>query len=106
MKKIKNNKKKKGLTILTILFVIADILAIAGFVMMYGPWTYFQNLFVTTAMKTRSHQYLAEVFYSKEKIESIKSSNNFITINEDVNLDDIIIDTSEKSSYKDKNEEE
>lgn len=106
MKKIKNNKKKKGLTILTILFVIADILAIAGFVMMYGPWTYFQNLFVTTAMKTRSHQYLAEVFYSKEKIESIMSSNYFITINEDVNLDDIIIDTSEKSSYKDKYEEE
>lgn len=106
MKKIKTNKKKKGLTILTILFVIADILAIAGFVMMYGPWTYFQNLFVTTAMKTRSHQYLAEVFYSKEKIESIMSSNYFITINEDVNLDDIIIDTSEKSSYKDKYEEE
>lgn len=106
MKKIKTNKKKKGLTILTILFVIADILAIAGFVMMYGPWTYFQNLFVTTAMKTRSHQYLAEVFYSKEKIESIMSSNYFITIKEDVNLDDIIIDTSEKSSYKDKYEEE
>ena len=106
MKKIKNNQKKKKLTILTILFVIADLLAIAGFIIMYGPWTYFQNLFVTTAMKTRSHQYLAEVFYSKEKIESIMNSNYFITINEDVNLDDIIIDTSEKSSYKDKYEEE
>ena len=106
MKKIKNNQKKKNLTILTVLFVIADLLAIAGFIIMYGPWTYFQNLFVTTAMKTRSHQYLAEVFYSKEKIESIMNSNYFITINEDVNLDDIIIDTSEKSSYKDKYEEE
>ena len=106
MKKIKNNQKKKNLTILTVLFVIADLLAIAGFIIMYGPWTYFQNLFVTTAMKTRSHQYLAEVFYSKEKIESIMNNNYFITINEDVNLDDIIIDTSEKSSYKDKYEEE
>ena len=106
MKKINKKKKRKGLTILTILFAIADILAITCFVIMYGPWTYFQNLFVTTAMKTRSHQYLAYVFYSEEKVKAIMNNNYFITIKEDVNLDDIIIDTSEKTSYKDKYEEE
>ena len=106
MKKVKNKKNKKSLTILTIIFAIADILAIACFVIMYGPWTYFQNLFVTTAMKTRSHQYLAYVFYTEEKVNSIMNSNYFITVDEDVNLEDIVIDTSEKTSYKDKYEEE
>lgn len=104
--KKKNKKNNKLWTILTILFAIGDIIAITGFVVMYGPWTYFQNLFVTTAMKTRSHQYLANVFYSEEKVKSIMASNYFITIKEEVNLDDIIIDTKEKDTYKDEYEEE
>lgn len=108
MKKVnkKSQNKKKLWTILTILFIIGDIIAITGFVVMYGPWTYFQNLFVTTAMKTRSHQYFAYVFYTESKIQEIMNNNYFITIDEDVNLDDIIIDTSEKETYKDKYEEE
>lgn len=88
------------------MFVILDLLAIGGFIMMYGPYDYVKNLYVTTAMKTRNHQYLAKVFYSDEMIEKIMNNNYFITINEDANLDDIIIDTKEKSSYKDEYEEE
>lgn len=107
MKKVRKKKQKsKSLTFLTILFIILDILAISGFVIMYGPWTYFQNLFVTTAMKTRSHQYFAHVFYSEAKVQEIMASNYFITIDEDVNLDDIVIDTSEKDNYKDEYEKE
>jgi len=108
MKKVrnKNKKKNKGLTFLTILFIVLDLLAISGFVVMYGPWDYFKNLFVTTAMKTRSHKYFAYVFYTEEMVEKIMSNNYFITIDEDVNLDDIIIDTSEKETYKDEYEKE
>lgn len=107
MKKVRGKKKKnKVLTYLTIMFVVFDLLAISGFVVMYGPWDYFKNLFVTTAMKTRSHKYLAYVFYSEEMVGKIMSNNYFITIDEDVNLDDIVIDTSEKKKYKDKYEEE
>lgn len=106
MKKIKKKQKNKLWTILTILFAIGDLIAIGGFVLMYGPWDYFQNLFVTTAMKTRSHKYLAYVFYSEEKVEQIMNSNYFIKIDEDVNLDDIVIDTSEKNKYKDEYEKE
>lgn len=108
MKKVTKKKKSKdkALNCLTILFVVLDILAISGFVVMYGPWKYFQNLFVTTAMKTRSHQYFAYVFYSKEKVNEIMNSNYFVKIDEDVNLDDITINTGEKSHYKDKYEEE
>ena len=105
MKKYKKKKKKK-IKVWTILFILMDLFAISGFILMYGPWDYFKNLFVTTAMKTRNHQYLAYVFYSEDMVKKIMDNNYFIEITEDVNLDDIIIDTKEKKTYKDKYEEE
>ena len=98
MNKVKNKKRKK-IYKTTIIFIILDLLAIGGFVMMYGPWGYIRNLYVTTAMKTKDHQYLANIFYSDKKIEEIINSNYFIEIKEDVKLDDIVIDTSPKDSY-------
>jgi len=106
MKKKKTKKKNsKKFLFLTIFFILCDLIAAGCFVMMYGPYDYVRNLFVTTAMKTRNHQYLADVFYSKEKIESIMNNNYFITINEDTNLNDIIIDTSIKTTYENEYEE-
>lgn len=99
-------KRKKRILKKTIFFIICDILAISGFIIMYGPWDYVRNLYVTTAMKTMEHQYLAKIFYSDETIEKIMNSNYFVSINEDVDLNDIIIDTSEKTSYKDEYEKE
>ena len=104
MKKIRNKKKKIYKS--TILFVILDILAICGFLMMYGPWDDIRNFYVNTAMKTKDHKYLAKIFYSQEKIDEIMSSNYFIAIKEEVKLDDIIIDTSPKLSYDNKYDEE
>ena len=104
-KKIRKRRKKKLLG-LTIFLALCDLVAIGGFVLMYGPYDHFRNLFVTTAMKTRNHQYLAYVFYNKEMVSKIMSNNYFIEIDEDVNTDDIVINTKEKSSYKDKYEEE
>lgn len=97
MKKIKKKQKKIYKT--TILFIILDLLAICGFIMMYGPWDFVRNLYVNTAMKTKDHKYFANIFYSEETISKIMASNYFITIDEDVVLDDIIIDTSEKEHY-------
>lgn len=105
MGKIKK-KKKKGIMKRTVFFIVCDILALLGFVMMYGPWDYVRNLYVTTAMQTMTHKYLAKVFYSDKTIEEIMSKNYIVSVNEDVNLDDIIIDTGEKENYKNKYEKE
>ena len=99
----KNNKKW---LFLTIFFVICDLIASACFVMMYGPFDYVRNLYVTTAMQTMNHQYLAKVFYSDDTISNIQTSNYFVTINENTNMNDIIINTKEKTTYKDMYEEE
>ena len=97
-----SRRTKKKIYKSTILFVLLDIIVAACFFIMYGPWPKIRNLYVNTAMKTMSHQYLANVFYSDEQIQEIMASNYFIAIEEDTNTDDVIIDTKEKSSYKDK----
>ena len=102
----KNKHKKKKILKRTILFIVLDVLALLCFFIMYGPFDYFRNLYVSTAMNTMDHQWLARIFFSDETIEKIMSSNYFITINEDANTDDIVIDTSEKKKYKDKYEKE
>ena len=99
-------KKKKKILKRTILFIVLDIFAISGFVIMYGPWNYIRNLYVTTAMNTMTHQWMAKVFYSDDVIKNIMDKNYFVTIDDDVNTDDIVIDTKEKKKYKDEYEEE
>ena len=100
MRRKRKNKKKKIMK-RTIFFAICDILALICFFIMYGPIDTFRNKFVSTAMNTMTHQWMAKVFFSEEKINKIMSNNYFITINEDANLDDIVIDTKEKNTYKD-----
>ncbi len=103
-KKIK--KKTKRIYIRTIVFAILDILAITCFVLAYGPWDYLRNLYVNTAMNTMSHQYLAYLLYSKETVDQIMSKNYFVTLKDDVNLDDIIINTKDDGKYKDEYDKE
>lgn len=101
-----SRKPKRKIYKTTIMFIIFDLFAIAGFLMMYGPWPYVRNLYVTTAMKTMHHQYFANIFYSDKAIEKIMSQNYFVKLEEDVDTDAININTKEKAKYKDKYEEE
>ena len=99
-------KKKPKIKKLTILFICLDLCALICFFIVYGPWDYFRNLYVTTAMQTRNHQYLAKVFYSDERIEKIMNNNYFVAVEEEVDLNNIVINTEEKTKYKDEYEEE
>ena len=83
------------INIITCLLVFGDLFAVTGFFLTYGPIDYFRNLLVNTAMKTMEHQYLAYVFYNEDMVNEIMSKNYFIEINDEVNLDDIIINTKE-----------
>ncbi len=103
MKKYSKKKKNRKWVII---WIVLDLLAIGGFVMMYGPWDGVRNLYVTTAMKTKDHKYFAKIFYSDKTIEKIVNSNYFIEIKEEVVLDDIVIDTSPKKSYDNEYDEE
>lgn len=99
-------KKSKKIYKATIFFIIVDLFVAACFYVMYGPWDKVRNLYVTTAMQTMNHQYLAKVFYSDKTIEKIQNSNYIISINEESNEDNVKINTKEKAKYKDQYEEE
>ena len=101
-----NRRSKRKIYKTTILFILLDLIVAGCFFIMYGPWDYVRNLYVTTAMQTRSHKYLARIFYSEEKISEIQNSNYFIAITEEVNTEEITIETEEKAKYKDEYEEE
>ena len=99
-------RKKRKIYKTTIVFIILDLIAAWCFFMMYGPWDKVRNMYVNTAMKTMHHQYFANIFYNQKTIDKIMASNYFISFEEDANTDAIVIDTKEKSKYKDKYEEE
>ncbi len=84
---------------LTILFIVIDVLVAFCFLLFYGPFESFRNTLVNTAMVTKTHQYIAYTFYSEDTVQKIMDLNKFIPVDEDINLDDIIIDTGEKDTY-------
>lgn len=87
--------KKKS----TYFIIVLDILIVICFFLAYGPFGYFRNLFVNTALKTMTHKYLAYVLYSESTVQNIKNSNYFVRISDTTKTSDIVIDTKEKDTY-------
>lgn len=97
-KKLKKNKERK-LYKTTILFIVLDILVAICFFILYGPFSYFRNVLVTTALKTKTHAWIAYTFFSEEKVNKINSQFSYIPLTDDVDLDKIVIDNGEKKKY-------
>ncbi len=83
----------------TILFLVIDLIAIGCFYLFYGPNEDFRNTIVNTAMITKTHQYIAYTFYDEDTVQGILDLNKFIPVSGKMDLDAIVIDTSEKKSY-------
>ena len=82
-----------------IFLAIIDILAIACFILFYGPWNGFRDYFVTTAMNTKSHKYLAKIFYSQNTINQILNSNVIVVVDEDTDTSLIDFSQRDKDTY-------
>ena len=104
-KKAKKAKKQRKIRKTTILFIVLDILVAGCFLLCYGPYAGFRNLIVSTAMSTKSHQYIAYTFWSDEVIQDILAKGAYIPINEAVDLDQIVIDTAPKDTYENEYDE-
>ena len=88
-KKDKNKKKKNKTKKWVITFGILDFLAIVCLFLMYGPISYFRNLWVTSAMTTATHQYLAYIFFNQEQIDEVMANNVVIEVEGNTNQDEI-----------------
>ena len=92
---------------LTITFIILDILVIIGFIVTYSSMlSNFQNMIISTSAVTKTHGYIAHIFYSNERINRVVAMNTVPEIDEQINLDDIVIDTKPRESYDNKYDEE
>jgi exopolysaccharide biosynthesis protein len=80
--KFQKEKRKMRVTIFRILFFLLCQMIFIGifsvWLVFYGPFTNIRDTFVTTAMTTMSHQYLARFFLSDKKIDEIMAKNSDI----------------------------
>lgn len=102
MKKIK--KKSKGINkVQKIIISLFALLVVVFGLLFYGPWHGFRDFWITTAMTTLSHQYLATWLYSEDTINKVLEGNKVLEPEEDSNMDliDIVSDKGSNVIYKD-----
>lgn len=78
-KSLRNKKRRKKTSLKTILcfFIFEGIFTICTFpfILLYGPFETAKSTYVGRAMSSMSHQYLATMFLSDEKIRDIQAAN-------------------------------
>ena len=95
-KKKKNKKEKVNkfpISFLTILIFLADVCCIGGLYVINMPK--FKTFWVTSAMTTMSHKYLAYMLYDEATVNKIMSENYIEQVSEEINLDDIVINDAD-----------
>lgn len=109
VRKIISMKKKWSLKKkLILVFGFIFILGISSFLFLfYGPYNGFRNFWITSAMTTMNHQYLAKWFYSDEVIQKVLESNSILEVDEVSNPDMIKIKKyAGKTIYKNEYEKD
>jgi len=101
MNRIKKKSKRKNIIIaISAIFLLGISL---GLFLLYGPYKGFRDFWITTAMTTMEHQYLARMFYDEETINKVLEQNSVIEpVGEtDTSLIEIYDNTSSTIVYKD-----
>lgn len=95
--------KKKLLIFLGSMFIVG----VSSFLFIfYGPWNGFRNFWITSAMTTMNHQYLATWLYSDETIQKVLSNNFVEEVSEVSNPNEIQFKKyTSKTIYKNEYEE-
>lgn len=98
-KKKFKKKKEKNSKGWIITFSILDVIAIVCLFLMYGPISYFRNLWVTSAMTTMSHRYLAYIFFNDNTIANIMQNNIVIEPENEGTTDGVNVDGKDTGVY-------
>lgn len=80
-------KKKKT----AIVLLIIDVCIVICFFLAYGPFSYLRELYITTAMTTMNHKYLARTIYTEDIINDVLDSNYVKESGESTDVSDIVI---------------
>lgn len=88
---------KKNKMIVFVSFL--NLLALIFLFFTYGPISYFRDLWITTAMTTMNHRYLANVFYSEKTIYRVLSENYLKEVEENTDTSQIQLNQIVESEY-------
>ena len=87
--------------LITKLFIITDLFIAICFFIVYGPFEEIKTFWITTAMETMNHKYLAHIFYSEETITQTLKENYFVELDEETDPVKITIGKQEEvTSYE------
>ncbi len=75
MKKKEKNKKTSKFSVF---LIVVDVIAVVCFFVVYGPFSFFRDWFITTAMTTMTHKYFAYTLYSEDMIKETLDNNKII----------------------------
>lgn len=95
--------KKKIIKMILIVFLFSIFFFLFLF---YGPIESFKEFWITSAMNTKSHQYLATLLYSDQYIQEVLRKNYVSEVDEISNPDDIYFKKYNLSIYRNKYEKE
>ena len=102
-----NRKKKQGKgnggkvkTVFTVLFILGTIGIFSVLFLLYGPFSAFRDWYITTAMTTMTHQYLATWFFDDDVIEHVLNNNQIIETDKISNPDLIDKSLANKTTYE------
>ena len=88
-------------------FCIVSIILLGGFVFLfYGPINSFKEFWITSAMTTMNHRYLATWLYSDEYIQKVLAKNSIIEVDEITNPDEIKFRKYTTTIYRNQYEKE
>ena len=97
----KNKKTPIWKKILVTILILITLGVITLLILFYGPITTFRDWWITTAMTTMSHKYLAEWFFDEETINEVLSKNKIEDTDETTDTALIIInEPEEQKEYK------
>ena len=82
--------------LITKIFIGIDILIICCFVLVYGPIKEARVFWITTAMETMDHKYLAHIFYSNSTIKKVLQKNYYVNVNKETDTSKVTIGKIEK----------
>jgi len=82
----------------TKLFIIIDIFVLLCFFIVYGPIKEIKTFWITTAMETMNHKYLAHIFYSDEEITKTLKNNYYVEITEETDPVKVTVGSIEETT--------
>ncbi len=95
--------KRKIVAILCVTYIVG----FSSFLFLfYGPFTGFREFWITSAMTTKSHRYLATYLYSEKYIQEVLAKNSIIEVDEISNPNDISLRKYGTTIYRNEYEKE